>query len=174
MILLGRHSIARAVDASFIEIEDFRNDKDYFDYLKHTDRYSSLSIKPDGHLLKVPEERSLNALVVDDSAICRNACGAMLEELGYRVNYSSTGREAIDRIFRGCSDTGGVNSYDVLLIADSMAAMDGTDTVRALRLNGYAGTIVGLTYNMLDRPSKHFRYVIQFHSSVSKSSALAI
>ena len=90
----------------------------------------------------------------------------MLEELGYRVSYSSTGREAIDRIFRGRSDTGGVNSYDVLLIADSMAIMDGTDTVRALRLNGYAGTIVGLTYNMLDKPSKHFRYVIPYYPSM--------
>lgn len=156
--LSGRHSIARAVDASFIEIDDFRNDKNYFDYLKHNDRYSST--KPSGNSLKIPEQRSLNALIVDDSAICRNACGAMLEELGYRVSYSSTGREAIERIFRGCSDTGGVNSYDVLLIADSMAVMDGSDTVRALRLNGYAGTIVGLTYNMLDRPSKLFRYIM--------------
>lgn len=164
LIIPGRHSIARAVDASFIEIEDFRNDKNYFDYLKHADRYSSLLIKPSGHVLITPEQRSLNALVVDDSAICRNACGAMLEELGYRVSYSSTGREAIDRIFRGCSDTGGVNSYDVLLIADSTAVMDGTDTVRALRLNGYAGTIVGLTYNMLDRPSKLFRYDIPMYS----------
>ena len=152
---LGRHSIARAVDASFIDIEDFRNDKNYSDYLYQSNRDSS--IKPSSNSLKVSEERSLNALVVDDSAICRNACGTMLEELGYQVSYSSTGREAIERIFRGCSDTGGVNSYDVLLIADSMAVMDGTDTVRSLRLNGYAGTIVGLTYNMLDRPSKLFR-----------------
>lgn len=154
---LGRHSIARAVDASFIEIDDFRNDKNYFDCLKHSDRNSS--IKPSETSLKISEQRSLHALVVDDSAICRNACGTMLEELGYRVSYSSTGREALERIFRGCSDNGGANSYDVLLIADSMAVMDGSDTVRALRLNGYAGAIVGLTYNMLDHPSKLFRCV---------------
>jgi hypothetical protein len=39
-----------------------------------------------------------------------------------------------------------------------MPNMDGSDAVTLLRLNGYTGTIIGLTYDIFDEPSKLFRY----------------
>lgn len=102
------------------------------------------------------------ALVVDDGAMCRKACGAMLQEMGFKVEYANDGKEAVDRIFREDVNTGViiVNYYEVVMMDNFMPNMDGSDAVTLLRLNGYTGTIIGLTYDIFDEPSKLFRYVL--------------
>ena len=101
------------------------------------------------------------ALVVDDGAMCRKACGAMLQEMGFKVEFANDGKEAVDKIFREDVNTGvmTVNYYEVVMMDNFMPNMDGSDAVTLLRLNGYTGTIIGLTYDIFDEPSKLFRYV---------------
>ena len=102
------------------------------------------------------------ALVVDDGAMCRKACGAMLQEMGFKVEYANDGKEAVDKIFREDVNTGviAVNYYEVVMMDNFMPNMDGSDAVTLLRLNGYTGTIIGLTYDIFDEPSKLFRCTI--------------
>ena len=50
-----------------------------------------------------------------------------------------------------------VNYYDIVMMDNFMPVMDGSDAVTLLRLNGYMGTIIGLTYDIFDEPSKLFR-----------------
>ena len=102
---------------------------------------------------------SKTALVVDDGAMCRKACGAMMQEMGFKVEYANDGKEAVDKIFREDTESGviAVNYYEVVMMDNFMPNMDGSDAVTLLRLNGYTGTIIGLTYDIFDEPSKLFR-----------------
>lgn len=102
---------------------------------------------------------SKTALVVDDGAMCRKACGAMMIEMGFKVEYANDGKEAVDKIFREDPATGviAVNYYELVMMDNFMPNMDGSDAVTLLRLNGYTGTIIGLTYDIFDEPSKLFR-----------------
>jgi CheY-like chemotaxis protein len=104
---------------------------------------------------------SKTALVVDDGAMCRKACGAMMIEMGFKVEYANDGKEAVDKIFREDPVTGviAVNYYELVMMDNFMPNMDGSDAVTLLRLNGYTGTIIGLTYDIFDEPSKLFRWV---------------
>jgi two-component system, autoinducer 2 sensor kinase/phosphatase LuxQ len=104
---------------------------------------------------------SKTALVVDDGAMCRKACGAMMIEMGFKVEYANDGKEAVDKIFREDPVTGviAVNYYELVMMDNFMPNMDGSDAVTLLRLNGYTGTIIGLTYDIFDEPSKLFRSV---------------
>lgn len=106
---------------------------------------------------------SKTALVVDDGAMCRKACGAMMQEMGFKVEYANDGKEAVDKIFREDAQTGVivVNYYEVVMMDNFMPNMDGSDAVTLLRLNGYAGTIIGLTYDIFDEPSKLFRCEVE-------------
>jgi PleD family two-component response regulator len=58
---------------------------------------------------------SKTALVVDDGAMCRKACGAMLQEMGFKVEFANDGKEAVDKIFREDVNTGviAVTYYEV-------------------------------------------------------------
>ena len=78
------------------------------------------------------------ALVVDDGAMCRKACGAMLQEMGFKVEFANDGKEAVDKIFREDVNTGiiAVNYYEVVMMDNFMPNMDGSDAVTLLRLNG--------------------------------------
>jgi CheY-like chemotaxis protein len=122
---------------------------------------------------------SKTALVVDDGAMCRKACGAMMIEMGFKVEYANDGKEAVDKIFREDPATGviAVNYYELVMMDNFMPNMDGSDAVTLLRLNGYTGTIIGLTYDIFDEPSKLFRLVCtlihSFLLSVSPSLSLS-
>jgi CheY-like chemotaxis protein len=127
---------------------------------KQPQAYGGMLNNPWGRCLK-KEEGSRTALVVDDGAMCRKACGAMLQGMGFIVEFANDGRESVDKIFRENPVSGEivVNYYDIVMMDNFMPIMDGSDAVTLLRLNGYMGTIIGLTYDIFDEPSKLFRYV---------------
>ena len=97
---------------------------------------------------------SLTALIVDDGAMCRKVCGMMMQEMGFTVEFAEDGKEAVDKILAG---DGVVNYYDVVMMDNFMPNMDGSDAVTLLRLNGYNGAIIGLTYDLFDDSSKQFK-----------------
>jgi CheY-like chemotaxis protein len=106
-------------------------------------------------------ERKRTALVVDDGAMSRRVCSTVLLELGYEVDFSDNGRNAVDRICPvnpSTEDEVLEKTYDVIIMDCFMSVIDGLDTVAALRLGGYTGAIVGLSYDTLDDYSKRFRY----------------
>lgn len=97
---------------------------------------------------------------MDDGAFCRKVCSAVLRELGYEVDYSDNGRDALDRISPvnpATEEDVAERIYDVILMDCFMSEIDGIDTVAALRLGGYTGSIIGLSYDTLDAHSKRFR-----------------
>lgn len=107
-------------------------------------------------------EKKRTALVVDDGAMSRRVCSTVLRELGYEVDYSDNGRDAVDRICPvnpATEDEILEKNYDVIIMDCFMSVIDGLDTVAALRLGGFTGAIIGLSYDTLDDYSKRFRYV---------------
>ena len=107
-------------------------------------------------------EKKRTALVVDDGAMSRRVCSTVLRELGYEVDYSDNGRDAVDRICPvnpATEDEILEKNYDVIIMDCFMSVIDGLDTVAALRLGGFTGSIIGLSYDTLDDYSKRFRYL---------------
>ncbi|MDE2368129.1 MAG: PAS domain S-box protein [Burkholderiales bacterium] len=74
--------------------------------------------------------RGLRALLVDDLAEARLVIGAQLERLGLEVEALSDGAQTLARV-EAASAAG--RHYDLMLIDWRMDAMDGLETLRALR-----------------------------------------
>ena len=136
-----------------------RNQDDTADEKSNFQSYDELSKSLAASDSKI-ENGSMTALVVDDGVMCRKVCGQMLQEVGFSVSYASDGQEAIDNVL--IKNNNGSNKvemkfFDVIMMDNFMPNMDGSDAVTRLRMSGYDGVIIGLTYDMFDESSKQFK-----------------
>lgn len=105
-----------------------------------TARNAAASAMPDVH-----DPSGCRVLVVEDNAINRAVCGAMLDQLGIEYDEACDGIEALD----SCAAQG----YDAILMDCQMPRMDGYEATRELRRQGAAGRngrpvpIIALTAN---------------------------
>lgn len=77
-----------------------------------------------------------HVLVVDDEAPVRQMTARLLERLGYRVDTTESGREAIDRA------TGAAISYRAILMDLTMPGLSGLETLRELRKRGVLAPVI--------------------------------
>lgn len=82
-----------------------------------------------------PEARRGRILVVEDEARVREVVVAMLEDVGYRVTYTSNGAAALDLLEQ--DDDFGLIFTDVV-----MPQVGGVELARNLRARGYRGSIL--------------------------------
>jgi len=83
-----------------------------------------------------------NILVVDDVEMNLLVAEAMLEPYSLNVELAYSGFEAIEKIKGG-------KVYDIIFMDHMMPVMDGIETTKKLRTDGYAGVIIALTANAL-------------------------
>jgi len=91
----------------------------------------------------------LRILLAEDNGVNQKLALRLLEQLGYRADLASNGREAIDSVAR--------QAYDLLLMDVRMPEMDGLEATRQITARWPAGQrprIVAMTANALngDRP----------------------
>jgi signal transduction histidine kinase/CheY-like chemotaxis protein len=79
-------------------------------------------------------------LVVDDMETNLYVAKGFLLPYGLTVETALSGRDAIEKINRG-------NVYDIVFMDHMMPVMDGIETVKILRENGYSRPIIALTAN---------------------------
>jgi signal transduction histidine kinase/CheY-like chemotaxis protein len=89
------------------------------------------------------------ALIVDDIPANLDLAVKMLASYGVQADTASSGREAVEKI------QGKQQVYDFVFMDHMMPVMDGIETTRKLRENGYNGVIVALTASAM-RGMKEF------------------
>jgi signal transduction histidine kinase/ActR/RegA family two-component response regulator len=82
------------------------------------------------------------ALVVEDNAVNRRVCRALLTKLGCEVYEAEHGAEAVELVAR--------DRFDVILMDCQMPIMDGYEATRTLRQRGIFTPIIALTANVMD------------------------
>lgn len=91
--------------------------------------------------------RRAKILLVDDQNVNRRVATLQLEQLGYRADAVTSGREAVAAVLSG--------EYDAVLMDVHMPDMDGFAATRAIRLSeersGKHAIIIALTANALER-----------------------
>ena len=90
-----------------------------------------------------------SVLVVDDVESNLYVAKGLLIPYGLKIDTSSSGFEAIDKIKAG-------NEYDVIFMDHMMPKMDGIEAVKIIRELGYLNPIVALTANALVGQSEIF------------------
>lgn len=76
-------------------------------------------------------------LLVDDDDDIRELVILRLEIAGHDVDFAVNGKIGMDKALE--------QSYDLILMDMHMPVMDGHESIKHLRKNGYTGKIVGLT-----------------------------
>jgi signal transduction histidine kinase/AmiR/NasT family two-component response regulator len=92
---------------------------------------------------------AVRILVVDDNAINQTVTGHQLLRLGYRADFASNGREALEAIQR--------QPYDIVFMDEQMPVMDGIEATKIIRAGQLARDprmprylrIIALTANVL-------------------------
>ncbi|MCL1930997.1 MAG: ATP-binding protein, partial [Treponema sp.] len=102
----------------------------------------------------------IQTLVVDDVPANLDLTVKMLASYGVRADTAASGREALAKIQ-------GKQPYDLIFMDHMMPEMDGVETTRKLRENGYKGFIIVLTANAM-REMKDFYLEHGFDDYVSK------
>lgn len=98
-----------------------------------------------GNPLRANRGDNQRVLVVEDDLINQKVAARMLEKLGYRVDVSANGREALNAVQR--------TSYAAILMDCEMPVMDGFETTAAIRTRPNAGPpvpIIAMTAHALD------------------------
>ncbi|MCL2819468.1 MAG: ATP-binding protein [Oscillospiraceae bacterium] len=90
-----------------------------------------------------------NVLVVDDVDINLYVAEGMMSQYGLNIETALSGFEAIDLVNSG-------KIYDVIFMDHMMPQMDGIETAKKLRDDGYNGCIVALTQTLLSETVKCF------------------
>ena len=74
----------------------------FFIYIPATEMLRETA--PQYHEIKKAEPRAANILLMDDEEIVRNVAGALIRELGHRVEFAVSGEDAIEKIYKskGC------------------------------------------------------------------------
>jgi len=94
--------------------------------------------------LKVPSSpiKGGSVLVVDDIEINLHVVTGLMEPYELQIETAISGFEAIRKIEAG-------NIYDIVFMDHMMPKMDGVETVKYLRKQGYEGIVVALTANAI-------------------------
>ena len=103
----------------------------------------------DIHILREPMPYG-KALIVDDVETNLYVVEGLLTPYKLMIETALSGFEAIGKVKDG-------NTYDVVFMDHMMPQMDGLETTRRLRAEGYAGIIVALTANALVGNSDIFK-----------------
>lgn len=82
----------------------------------------------------------LSVLVVDDQPICRDVLRVQMASMGCRVSTAEDGLAALE-----ASRT---EKFDVILMDFDMPNMDGWVATKAMRKDGFAGFIVGISADL--------------------------
>jgi PAS domain S-box-containing protein len=110
------------------------------------EKFRSFNFKSRDRLKKAQIVREFmpygSVLVVDDVSSNLQVAEGMLLPYGLKIELVSSGYEAIDKINAG-------NVYDIIFMDHMMPKMDGMETVKILRDNGYDRTIIALTANAI-------------------------
>jgi PAS domain S-box-containing protein len=93
-------------------------------------------------------DRSRRILLVEDNADNRRAIRLRLEQVGLKVSTAQNGQEALEVVLNNAGAERG--AFDVILMDMQMPVLDGYETTRLLRMQGYEGPIVALTAFALD------------------------
>ncbi|MBN2022882.1 MAG: response regulator [Pirellulales bacterium] len=95
-------------------------------------------------------------LVVEDVPDNQRLVAQMLKKAGFEAVIAANGQEALERVWREAqrrdhpaAETGW-EPFDVILMDMQMPVMDGYETTRRLRADGYHGPIIALTAHVLD------------------------
>ncbi|MCL2180175.1 MAG: ATP-binding protein [Treponema sp.] len=83
-----------------------------------------------------------SVLIVDDVESNIYVAKGLLAPYGLKIDTASSGYKAVDKIKDG-------NIYDIIFMDHMMPGMDGIETVKILRSNGYNHKILALTANAL-------------------------
>ena len=83
--------------------------------------------------------RSGRVLVVEDNAVNRQVAEGLLQKLGMQVSLAENGAQAIEMV--------NAQQFDLIFMDMQMPVMDGLSATRALRAEGCAIPIAGLTAN---------------------------
>ena len=79
----------------------------------------------------------MNILIVDDDAEIGRTLGHLLERRNHQVTLATRGAQALTLAT--------ATSFDIIILDVRMPEMDGFDTLRALREQGYTGGLIMLT-----------------------------
>jgi GAF domain-containing protein/CheY-like chemotaxis protein len=104
-----------------------------------SDRPRKARIDPD-----MAERHPLRILLAEDNLVNQKLATRLLEQMGYRVDLASNGKEALESVAR--------QTYDVVLMDVPMPEMDGLEASRRLNADYPAGTrpkIIAMTANAM-------------------------
>ena len=90
------------------------------------------------------ERHPLRILLAEDNLVNQKLATRLLEQMGYRVDLASNGKEALESVAR--------QTYDVVLMDVPMPEMDGLEASRRLNADYPAGTrpkIIAMTANAM-------------------------
>ena len=105
-----------------------------------------------------PKKRRI--LVVDDVLSNRKMLVRLLERSGHSCETAINGEDAVKMIrqdIKASSTNGDPIQFDTVCMDFEMPLMNGPDATRAIRNLGYKGIILGITGNVLQEDSEHFR-----------------
>jgi CheY-like chemotaxis protein len=97
-------------------------------------------------VLKSPLQ-GLSVLVVDDAASIRKVMIRTLQSVGSICDSAADGQAAVDQV-RGKMESGSA-TYDLILMDNIMAPMDGIEATKQIRQLGHLGLIFGATGNVM-------------------------
>ena len=90
-----------------------------------------------------------SVLVVDDVETNLYVAKSLLNFYGLKIETVASGYAAIDKITAG-------NTYDIIFMDHMMPGIDGVETTRIMRSDGYNGVVVALTANALIGQAEEF------------------
>ncbi len=102
-------------------------------------------------LSRVRDRRRLKVLLVDDSAIAREAEAALLRGLGHEVEEAADGEEGWARLQSG--------GFQLLLTDVNMPVLDGIDLTRRVKRSDRLGTLPVVILSSLSAPEERRRGV---------------
>lgn len=85
-------------------------------------------------------------LLVEDDELIARMISLRLSIAGHDVDLAENGRKGLEKIRN--------NEFDLVLMDMHMPEMDGHETVRILRKDGYSGTIVAVTASAMSSDSR--------------------
>jgi len=94
------------------------------------------------------EQLDGNVLLADDNAVNLMLISKMVQKMGLRVTTAENGQEVMDHV--AAAEFSGQH-FDVILLDMQMPVMDGYQTVKRLRQQGYTRTVVALTASAMPR-----------------------